>query len=126
MTTALDNGVGETMSYSLMYEGKQRTVIGRFHMRPTEKVKTTEAPLPITAMRSLLDLLSEERWNAYEWMQLKFALKTSGGETYRDLFIEQSRNSLKFEQWELVRMWDEVDDTSSSDYRNSHPLRKTG
>ena len=64
-------------------------------------------------MRSLLDLLHEERWDVYsQWMQLKFALKTSGGETYRDLFIEQSRKSPKFDQCEVEQKWDEVQDTN--------------
>ncbi len=47
-----------------------------------------------------------------QWMQLKFALKTSGGETYRDLFIEQSRKSPKFDQCEVENKWDEVQDTN--------------
>lgn len=92
------------MRYSLMYEGEQRTAVGHSYTGPTEEVETPEAPLSVTAMRSLLDLLSEERWDVYnEWVRLKFALKTSGGETYRELFIEQSRKSAKFDQWGVER-----------------------
>ena len=69
-------------------------------------------PFTVTGMRPLLEMLDEERWDMYnEWMQLKYALKTGGGQTYRDLFIEQSRKSRKFDQWEVEHKWDEVQDT---------------
>ena len=45
-------------------------------------------------------------------MQLAFALKTSGGELYRDLFIKQSQKSPKFDQCEVERKWDEVQVTN--------------
>ena len=113
-TTALVIGVPEMMRYSLMYEGEQPAEIEEPHTGASEEIETPDGALSVAAMRSLLDLLHEERWDVYsQWMQLKFALKTSGGgDTYRDLFIEQSRKSPKFEQSEVERKWDEVQDTN--------------
>ena len=97
-----------------MYEGEQPAEIEEPHTGASEEIETPDGALSVAAMRSLLDLLHEERWDVYsQWMQLKFALKTSGGgDTYRDLFIEQSRKSPKFDQCEVERKWDEVQDTN--------------
>jgi hypothetical protein len=101
------------MRYSLMYEGEQPAEIEEPHTGASEEIETPDGALSVAAMRSLLDLLHEERWDVYsQWMQLKFALKTSGGETYRDLFIEQSCKSPKFDQCEVEQKWDEVQDTN--------------
>ena len=51
-------------------------------------------PLSMAALRSLMESLNEEHWAMYdEWQQLNFALKTSSGEAYRELFIAKSRKS---------------------------------
>jgi hypothetical protein len=112
-TTPLEMGVREMMKYSLTYEGEQPSEIEEPHTGASEEIETPDGALSVAAMRSLLDLLHEERWDVYsQWMQLKFALKTSGGETYKDLFIEQSRKSPKFDQCEVEQKWDEVQDTN--------------
>ena len=112
-TTPLEIGVREMMRYSLTYEGEQPAEIEEPHTGASEEIETPDGALSVAAMRSLLDLLHEERWDVYgQWMQLKFALKTSGGEIYRDLFIEQSRKSPKFDQCEVEQKWDEVQDTN--------------
>ena len=112
-TTSLEIVVGTMRQYSLMYEGELQSEIEESHTGASEEIETADGVLSVGAMRSLLELLNEERWDVYsQWMQLKFALKTSGGDTYRDLFIEQSRKSPKFEQSEVKRKWDEVQDTN--------------
>ena len=112
-TTPLEIGIGTMRQYSLMYEGEQPAEIEEPHTGASEEIETPDGALSVAAMRSLLDLLHEERWDVYsQWMQFKFALKTSGGETYKDLFIEQSRKSPKFVQSEVERKWDEVQDTN--------------
>jgi len=92
--------VFEIMRYSLMYEGEQQALIEELHTGASEEDEKPGGVLsvPVAAMRALLELLNEEHWDVYsEWMQLKLALKTSGGERYRDLFIEQSRKIPKFD-----------------------------
>ena len=112
-TTPMVIGVPEMMRYSLMYEGELPGAIEEPHTGASEEVERPEEELSVAAMRSLLELLNKKRWDVYsEWMQLKFALKTSGGELYRDLFIEQSQKSPKFDQCEVERKWDEVQDTN--------------
>ena len=113
-TTPLEIGVHKMMQHTLTYEGELPSEIEEPHTGASEEIETPDGALSVAAMRSLLDLLHEERWDVYsQWMQLKFALKTSGGgDTYRDLFIEQSRKSPKFDQCEVERKWDEVQDTN--------------
>lgn len=112
-TTPLDTEVAFMKQYSLMYEGELPGEIEEPYTGASEEIETPDGALSVAAMRSLLDLLHEERWDVYsQWVQLKFALKTSGGEIYRDLFIEQSRKSPKFDQWDVERKWDEVQDTN--------------
>ena len=112
-TTPLVIGVPEMMRYSLMYEGELPAAIEEPHTGASEEVERPEGALSVAAMRSLLELLNGKRWDVYsEWMQLKFALKTSGGELYRDLFIEQSQKSPKFDQCEVEGKWDEVQDAN--------------
>ena len=59
-TTPLEIGVREMMRYSLMYEGEQPAGIEEPHTGASEEVETPDGVLSVTAMRSLLDLLSEE------------------------------------------------------------------
>ena len=111
-TTPLEIGVPEMVRYSLAYEGELPSEIEEPHTGASEEIESPDGVLSVAAMRSLLDLLHKERSDVYsQWMQLKFALKTSGGgDTYKDLFIEQSRKSPKFDQCEVERKWDEVQD----------------
>ncbi len=65
-----------------MYEGELPAEIEEPHTGASEEIETPDGALSVAAMRSLLDLLHEERWDVYsQWMQLKFALKTSGAGT---------------------------------------------
>ncbi len=113
-TTPLEIEVSTMRQYSLMYESELPSEIEEPHTGASDEIETPDGTLSVAAMRSLLDLLHKERWDVYsQWMQLKFALKTSGGgDTYRDLFIEQSRKSPKFDQCEVEQKWDEVQDTN--------------
>jgi hypothetical protein len=112
-TTPLEIEVAIMRQYSLMYEGELPGEIEEPYTGASEEIESPDGTLSVAAMRSLLDLLHEERWDVYsQWMQVKFALKTSGGELYRDMFIEQSQKSPKFDQCEVERKWDEVQDTN--------------
>ena len=128
-TTPLGIGLREMVRYSLMYEGEVPSEIKEPHTGASEEIESPDDALSVPAMRSLLDLLHKERWDVYsQWMQLKFALKTSGGgDTYRDLFIEQSRKSPKFNQGRAqVGRSAGHQRPCPSDHRNHHSLRQGG
>ncbi|CAK0774609.1 hypothetical protein CVIRNUC_004185 [Coccomyxa viridis] len=51
----IEIGVHKMMQYSLINEGEQPAAIGRINAGRSEEIKTSDAPLAVTAMRSLLD-----------------------------------------------------------------------
>lgn len=56
-----------------------------------------------------MDLLKDERWDvATLWLEIKFILKTAGGDACKKLFIEHSSRSNNFNQVEVESKWDVV------------------
>lgn len=77
--------------------------------------KPVEYPQPGgDAVARLLCLLSKTRWDLRSsWVTIATALKNEHGESYKDLFLQLSRISPKFDEAEALRTWASV---SRADY----------